>query len=230
MSEQLALDLELREDTTFSNFYPGRNQEILTVLQEIARGRGESFVYLWGNKGVGRTHLLQACCHVADQLKLSPIYIPLVHIDQLTPEIFENLESLHLICIDDVDCIAGRPAWEEAFFHFYNHLREAGKRLVVTGNVPPRELGLALQDLVSRLSWGLTYQIHPLTDIEKLHALLLKANARGLDLPEKVAEFLIKRWPRDIGSLFDALDRLDHASLQAKKKLSVPFVKSVLEI
>lgn len=230
MSEQLALDLELREDTTFNNFYPGSNQELLVTLQEIARGRGEPFVYLWGQPGVGRTHLLQACCHVADKLKLSPIYIPLKHIEQLTPEIFENLENLHLICIDDVDQIAGRPTWEEAFFHFYNHLREAGKRLVVTGRVPPNELGMALKDLVSRLSWGLTYPIHPLNDAEKLHALLLKAHARGLELPEKVAEFLIKRWPRDIGSLFFALEKLDHASLQAKKKLSVPFAKSVLEI
>lgn len=228
MTEQLTLGFELREDTTFANFYSVNNNELLVVLQELARGRGEQFVYLWGNNSVGRTHLLQACCHVADKLKLSPFYLPLKNIDQLKPDVLEGLESLPLVCIDDIDCIVGRPAWEEAFFHFYNRIREEGKRLVIAGSKPANELGLALHDLVSRLNWGISFQMQELTDDEKLQALFLRAKARGLHVPENVAQYLLRHWPRDMASLFGALEKLDHASMVEKRKLTIPFVKEVL--
>ena len=158
MTEQLTLGIDLHEDTTFSNYYIGENAQLVTALQEIARGRGEQFIYLWGREGVGKTHLLQACCHVADKLKLSPVYLPFKNIADLSPDVLDGLESLHLVCIDDVDLMGGRPAWEEAFFHFYNRMREENKRLIVAGSVPPQELGLALKDLVSRLAWGMTFK------------------------------------------------------------------------
>jgi DnaA family protein len=230
VTEQLTLGLQLQEDTTFANFYVADNRQLVLILQEIARGRGEQFVYLWGEKGVGCTHLLQACCHIANRLRLSPMYLPLDRLDELDPAVFDDLEALHLVCVDGVENIAGRPAWEEAFFHFFNRMREAGKRLIVAGRVPPNELGMALPDLVSRLNWGMVFQINQLTDEQKLEALYLRAKGKGLYLPENVGRFLIKRWPRDMKSLFEALEKLDHASLVAKKKLTVPFVKQALDL
>lgn len=231
MSEQLTLALNLQADAVFANFYPGeQNQQLLMTLQEVARGRGEQFVYLWGAEGSGRTHLLQACCHVADHFKLAPIYLSFAELDQLDPSLLEGLEALPLVCIDDVQGIAGRPAWEEAFFHFFNRMREAGRRLIVAGKMPPAQLGMALPDLISRLSWGVAFHLKSLNDEEKLQALLLRAKARGLYVPDNVAQYLIKHWPRDMRSLFDALDKLDHASLVAKRKLTIPFVKEVLAL
>ncbi len=231
MNEQLTLALNLPPDAVFANFYPGaENQQLIMTLQEVARGRGEQFIYLWSNAGAGRTHLLQACCHVADYLKLAPIYLSLAELDHLDPSLLDGLEALHLVCIDDVQGIAGRPAWEEAFFHFFNRMREAGKRLIVAGQVSPSQLGMALPDLVSRLSWGVTFHLKTLSDEGKLQALLLRAKGRGLYVPDKVAQYLIKHWPRDMRSLFEALDKLDHASLVAKRKLTVPFVKEVLAL
>ena len=230
MTEQLALALELQESTTFANYYPGKNTQLLGSLQEVSRGRGEQFIYLWGKEGVGRTHLLQACCHVADKLRLSPIYLPLGDVTHLKPTMLEGLEALHLVCIDDIEGIAGRPAWEEAFFHFFNNMRDEGKRLIVAGSLPPNELGMALHDLVSRLSWGMVFQVQSLTDEEKAQALLLRAKGRGLHIPGNVVQYLLKRWPRDMSSLFAALEKLDHASLVAKRKLTVPFVKEVLSV
>lgn len=230
MNEQLALKLDIQEDTTFNNFFVGKNQQLINTLQEAARGRGEQFIYIWGGHGVGRTHLLQACCHVSNSLKLSPIYLPFRNVTKLQPSILEDLDALHLVCVDDVDAIAGRPAWEEAFFHFYNCMREANKRLVVAGRFPPNELGLALPDLVSRLAWGTVYHIHELTDQEKMNALLWRAEARGLKLSEQVAQYLMNHWQRNMADLFAALNKLDQASLQAKRKLTVPFVKEVLAL
>ena len=229
--QQLALELALKESTTFANYYCAeKNAQLLITLQEVARGRGEQFIYLWGQPGSGRTHLLQACCHVADKLKLSPIYLPLGDLSHLQPEMLEGLEALPLVCIDNIDGIAGDPVWEEAFFHFFNRVHDAGKRLVIAGCLPPNELGIKLSDLASRLAWGVIFHLQALTDNEKIQALLLRAKARGLHVPEAVAQYLIRHWPRDMGSLFEAIEKLDQASLVAKRKLTVPFVKEVLGI
>jgi DnaA-homolog protein len=230
MTEQLTLGLELHEDTTFENYYVGNNDQLLTILQAIARGRGEQFVYLWGASGVGKTHLLQACCHAANQLKLSPLYLSFKNIEQLQPDVLDGLENLHLVCIDDVNVMAGRPAWEEAFFHLYNRMREENKRLIVAGSVPPQELGLALKDLVSRLAWGIALPVTELKDEEKMQAIMTRAKARGLPVSQSVAKFLLNRWPRDMASLFKALSQLDHASLAAKRRLTIPFVKEALSL
>ncbi|OGT31613.1 MAG: DnaA regulatory inactivator Hda [Gammaproteobacteria bacterium RIFCSPHIGHO2_12_FULL_35_23] len=231
MSQQLALELALKESTTFANYYcNAKNKQLAIILQEVARGRGEQFIYLWGPTGVGKTHLLQACCHVADKLRLSPIYLPFSNIDILKPEMLEGLETLPLACIDDIDKIAGKPSWEEAFFYFFNRMRDSGKRLIIAGRVPPNELGIALHDLASRLAWGIVFQIQPLSDEEKIQAILLRAKARGLEVPDSVVQYLIKHWPRDMSSLFEALEKLDEASLIAKRKLTVRFVKEILTV
>lgn len=229
MSEQLVLPLDLHDDTTFDTFYAGRNDQLMTTLNQFAHGRGEQFVYLWGAHGVGRTHLLQACCHVANQLKLAPIYLPLKKFTHLQPEILENLEALHVVCVDDIHAIAGRPAWEEAFFHFYNRMRDANKRLIVAGQTPPAGLGLALPDLVSRLAWGISFQVHELTEVEKTQLLLWRAEKRGLFLSEHVVQYLLNHCQRNLADLMSVLNKLDQASLQAKRRLTVPFVKEVLK-
>jgi DnaA family protein len=134
------------------------------------------------------------------------------------------------VCIDDVHLIAGRPQWEEAFFHVYNRIHDAGGSLIVTANVMPKLLGLALPDLVSRLSWGVVFQLQGLTDLEKLAVLMMRAERRGMTLSEEVGKFILNHCPRHMSTLFAALEALDKASLAAQRKLTIPFVKSVLQI
>jgi DnaA family protein len=148
---QLTLGVGLKDEATFSNFFLGKNTQLVTALKNIARGEGERIIYFYGSGGQGCTHLLQACCHAAHQAKQSAVYTPLNHHAELTPEIFEGLESLNLVCIDDVHCIAGKPLWEEALLHLYNRIHDAGGRLVITANVAPRALNIILADMASRL-------------------------------------------------------------------------------
>lgn len=229
-TQQLTLALALKDPKTLSNYYVGNNREILNALHHTATGRGEHFLYLWGPEKVGLTHLLQACCHTASQKKLTTIYIPLVDLDAFNPALFENLESYHLICIDDLHQIAQKRDWEEAFFHCFNRIIDAKKRLIITARKKPQSLGLTLPDLTSRLSAGIIYPLHHLTDDEKMHALIERAKARGIELSSEVAQFILHRYPRNLGALFDALDILDRASLEAKHKLTLPFVKKILKL
>jgi DnaA family protein len=227
---QLTLGVGLKDQATFFNYFAGKNTLLVEELKKSARGESERVIYFYGLSGQGSTHLLQACCHEANRQGLSSVYIPLGSLSDFSPDIFEGLESLDLICIDDIHVIASKSYWEEAFFHAYNRIHDAGKRLIMTANVAPKSLGLVLPDVVSRLSWGMVFQLQPLTDDEKLYVLIMRAERRGMTLSEEVGKFILRHCPRRMATLFAALDVLDKVSLAAQRKLTIPFVKSVLEI
>ncbi|MGL5364634.1 MAG: DnaA regulatory inactivator Hda, partial [Plesiomonas shigelloides] len=141
------------------------------------------------------------------------------------------MEHLALVCIDNIELIAGDPEWELAIFDLYNRIREQGRtRLLIAGDQAPRQLNLTLPDLASRLDWGQIYKLYPLADEDKLQALQARARLRGFEMPEDVGRFLLKRLSRDMRTLFDTLDKLDHASIAAQRKLTIPFVKEILSL
>lgn len=228
MNQQLPLGLKLRASARFENFVAGDNQELVDQLQQLARGEGERFFLCHGAEGLGKTHLLQAVCHLAASRGSSAGYLSLNDAVALTPHVLEGWEQFDLVSLDDVHVIAGRSNWEEALFHLYNRIRDREGCLVVSTRQAPPQCGFELQDLVSRLGWGLTYQVTPLDDSQRLQALQLRARQRGCEIPDETGRFLMRRMPRDMPVLFDMLDRLDEASLVAQRRLTVPFVKSVL--
>jgi DnaA family protein len=230
MINQLTLCVGLKDDATFANYYAGNNKLLVEELKKTACGQGERVIYFCGSGGEGRTHLLQACCHEANQHQLSSVYIPLENVADLSPDIFQGLEMLSLVCIDDLHKIAGNAVWEEAFFHAYNRIRDAGHCLIVTANEMPKSLGLGMPDIVSRLTWGMAFQLQLLTDDEKLQVLMMRASRRGMTLVEEVGRYILTHCPRHMTTLFAALDALDKASLAAQRKLTIPFVKEVLQI
>lgn len=227
---QLTLGVGLKDEATFANFYAGKNIHLINALTKSSHGLGEHCLYFYGTGGLGCTHLLQACCHEAHQHKRSAVYIPLANILDFTPAIFDGLENLNLICVDDIQRIAGNLVWEEAFFHAYNRILDTGSHLIVTANVAPKGLGLALPDVVSRLTSGIVFQIQALTDDEKLQIIIMRAERRGLTLSEEVGKFILNHCPRHMSTLFAALDAIDKMSLAAQRKLTIPFIKTVLQI
>lgn len=229
LSNQLTLGLSLKDEATFINFYAAQNAEIITELKKTVH-QGEKVVYLCGSRGQGRSHLLQASCHYAHQQQLTSVYLPLAQLISLTPEVLNGFESLDLVCIDDLHLIAGQPEWEEAIFHLYNRLYDADRKIVLSANDLPKAIQIQLPDLVSRLSWGFVFQLHSLEDHEKLSCLIMRAKHRGIALSEEVGKYILTHCPRHMGTLFAALDALDKASLAAQRRLTIPFVKEVLEI
>jgi DnaA-homolog protein len=228
--QQMTLGFKLRDDASFGNFFVGDNEQLLAYLHATASGRGEQLIYFWGGDGVGKTHLLHASCHVASKLGLSAFYLSFKELTQYRPEILDNLESMNLVCIDDICSIAGNLQWEEAFFDFFNRLKDEGKRLIVSGNAMPAHLRFGLPDLISRLNSAMVYQLHDLDDEMRLQALIIRAKNRGITLTYEVARFIYRRSSRDMGTLFGILDKLDIASLEAKHRLTIPFVKKVLSL
>ncbi len=229
MADQLTLGVQLKDNASFANFYPGDNQEALQGLMALARQSIPGFVFLWGEAGVGKSHLLQSLCHEIGSVGLPVVYLPLADIDVIVPEMLDGLETMSLVCIDDIDVVSGDVAWEEALFHLYNRIYSRGGRLVATASVAPTDLSISLADLKSRLNHGITYHLASLGGKQKAYALQQRATFRGFALPEEVVSYLLKRCPRSMSELFDLFDRLDQASLAAKRRLTIPFVKKFLD-
>lgn len=191
----------------------------------------ESVIYFWSTESAGRSHLLYAACAQLSAQGEAVGYIPLDKYQSLVPALLEGMEHLALVCLDNIDAIAGNKEWEVAIFDLYNRMLETGTTcLLITANVTPRELTLSLPDLASRLDWGQVYKLKALSDDDKLLALRLRAELRGFELPEDVGRFLLKRLDREMRTLFTTLDRLDHASIAAQRKLTIPFVKETLDL
>ncbi len=250
-SQQLTLNVSLREGFRFASFFVGNlsvnsaqsNFEVVGALKAFVSN--DSFAqatcqqnFVWGEKNSGKTHLLQACC--AEQARRKGIisYIPLKTMADFGPDILSGLSHSQLIVIDDIDrVIASAPElassqrqdWELALFNLINRARENGQRLLFSSRKNPRNLNCILPDLGSRLIWGGCYQLHALSDEDKRRAMQARAQQRGFELSDRVVDYLFKRYPRDIKTLMDILDRLDKESLRQKTLITVPFVKQVLE-
>jgi DnaA family protein len=230
--QQLHLNITIREDATFDNFYLPRgskNTEMLATLKAQLNSNEGSFVYLWGAGGSGLTHLLQGACHWVQTLAHNVVYLPMRDMAGYAPqELFEGLESQHLICLDGLHEIAGNRQWEESLFDLYNRVRENTRHLVVAALCGPHELNIQLPDLRSRLSAGHCYQVETLSDQDKPSALQQKAKSRGMEMSDDVALYILNRAPRDMNELFSILEYLDDMSLSAQRKLTIPFVKQVM--
>jgi DnaA family protein len=225
---QLPLDITLRESASLASFYPGKNRQALSDINACVENRGEHFIYLWGKPGTGRSHLLQAACRLGSEQRQAVAYLPLLQAPSFEPAILSDLGMLDIVCLDDIQAITGRPAWEQALFHLFNQLRDNGGKLLISADRAPARLQLGLPDLNSRLGWGLCYQLLPLDDQEKMGAIIDSASRLGMTLYPETARYILQRAPRDMESLLQILKQLDRASLAAQRKLTVPFVRSLL--
>lgn len=223
MSQQLTLGIHLRDDATFDNYFVSQNEQVVYNLKQ----QNEPYVFLFGENGSGKSHLLQAACHEIGQKGLPVVYLPLSE-DGLMPAMLDGLENMSLIALDDIQEVIGDDKWEYALFNLYNRVREKGASMLVSSSQPLASLNIKLADLRSRLSWGPTFKLSSLSDSEKTHALQQRAKNRGLELADEVVTYLLKRSPRDMSSLFSLFEKLDKASMVEKRKLTIPFIKDYL--
>ena len=228
-SPQIPLPLEPRREGRLDDFVVGPNRAAVDAVREVV-AEPDASLYLRGPAASGKTFLLNAACLAAREKGMTAFYLGLKRLPANGAAALNGLENLDLVCIDDLHLIEGRPDWQTALFHLYNRLRDSGRQLILGARKSPRGLELELADLKSRLQWGLTFQLHPLSDADKLAALRQRSRLRGFDLPEDVAQYILHRAPRDTRALFACLEQLDRASLQAQRKITIPFVKQVLNI
>ena len=228
MYTQLTLDLQLKDSFTFNNLVSGGNRLLIDLLQS-SHLQDETQLYIWGTHNTGKTHIMQALCQLLAQQGKRVSYLPLYQLIDYSPEALQGQEAMDVCCIDGIECLQNKPQWQEALFDLINRMRESGKQIIFTARYPPTELQVELKDLLSRLQWGAIFKLLELSDDEKCQALQQRAQARGFELAGHVAAYLLNNYNRDMADLFEMLDALDKAQLQQHRRLTIPFVKSVLD-
>ena len=227
-SPQIPLQLMPRRDCRFDDYVAGPNEAVITALKQVKDEPG-SHVFLSGDEGSGKTHLLNALCHATRERDGRAFYLALKRIPKDAIASLQGLEELDLVCVDDLHIIAGDSAWEEALFHCFNRVREANGRLVVSSRERLSALGIGLPDLASRLAWGLRLQLLPLADQDKLAVINDHSEALGISLPDEVQRYLLKRTDRSMGPLIKTVESLQRAALTNKRRITVPLAREVLK-
>ena len=230
--KQTLLNINLRDGFRFESFYAdekSKNREVVSMLSAFVTSSESQQNMLWGDAQTGKTHLLQACCAKAAETHNAISYIPLKAVKDYGIDVLNGLSQSYLIVIDDVDEVIGDKSWETALFNLINLSRENKQHLLISSRQNPRKLACVLPDLASRLIWGGSYQLHALNDDDTFRMLQARADHRGIVLHNDVISYIYRRYPRDIKSLLEILDKLDEESLrQQKPVITVPFVKQVL--
>ena len=222
--QQLPLGVRLSAAARFDGFVAGPNRELLATL---AGPSPPPLLWLWGRRGSGKTHLLQASCADVGERGRSAAYLDLETAGG--PQFLEGLETLDLVCLDALEPVAGDAAWNAAIFRLYTLMQDGPGRLYVASTAPPASLRFRLPDLRSRLLAAAVHQLHELDEAGRIEVLEQRARRRGFDLPRESATYLVHRMPRDLPTLCAVLDRLDEAALAAQRRLTVPFLRQVLE-
>ncbi|WP_301098583.1 DnaA regulatory inactivator Hda [Otariodibacter sp.] len=235
---QLPLPIHQIDDETLDNFYAENNLLLLDSLRHNFDMIHQPFFYIWGVKSSGKSHLLKAITNHYVENHRTSIYIPLEKSHYFSPSVLDNADQLDVVCLDDIQTIEGNEEWEVAIFDLFNQIREQQglfnnekkTLLLISADRSPNLLKIKLPDLRSRLTWGEVYRLDELNDEQKRIILQRNAYNKGLELSDEVANFLLKRINRDLKVLIDQLTLLDKASLQAQRKLTIPFVKEILKL
>jgi DnaA family protein len=223
---QLPLALALPTHARFETYVAGANRAAAEHVRAVALGAPD-VLWIAGPEASGKTHLLQAACRQAAGSARRAMYVPLAE-RALEPAILAGLESVELLAIDDVEGVAGEPAWERQLFVLLNELAARRGGLLLAARSPAAATSFRLPDLASRAAGAVAYRLQALDDSNRLAALLAHADARGLELERGVAEYLLNRVDRDMAALTRWLDRLDRASLAEQRRVTIPFVRELL--
>jgi DnaA family protein len=227
-SGQLALAIAAQDKASFDNFWIGENSELVKSLQAMSDSEGARVTFVYGAPGAGKSHLLFATLRRAEKGGQASSFQPLSN-PHVQAEMLEMLDPTQLVCLDDVHLWSGDPVKERAIFALFERIKHADGRLLVTATQPPEQSGFGLRDLVSRLSSGLIYPVHSLSDEQMLSALALRAEQRGLSVTTDVFKYLLSRMSRDTSAIFGLLDDIDRASLAEQRRVTIPFIQQLLK-
>lgn len=227
---QLLLPVSINASQTFDSFVNCEDEVLLEQLHQAISKTEFTSVFIAGAQGSGKTHLLNACCHAANELNKTSILLPLEQMLGMSAQMLDGIEDIDLVCIDNIELIKGDMEWQKAIFNLYNFLMQSNATLIITGSDTSHNLTLELPDLASRLQWATPFQLHQLSEQDKTVALIHHAHLMGFELSEDVAKFMLSRLPRKMDFLMQALNTLARQSIEKQRVVTVPFVKEVLEV
>ena len=229
MTQQTILPIDYDDQLVLDTFFDAGNRSLVEELVKLAQGnRDRRVLYLWGDSGCGKTHLLNACCTASREEGGRSVYLNAAqHVGW--PEVVRSIHDQVLVCVDDLEWISGNPDAQESLLVIFEAVSRCDGAVLVSGGGPLDRLGLELEDLRSRLTSGGGYRLHALSDRDMKPMLIQRARYRGFDLEDAVVEFILSHLARDTRSVFHLLDRLDRESLKSQRKITIPLVRKLTD-
>ncbi len=232
LDQQLTLNMRLPSYANWQNFDFVANPEIFMTLQNFVQAPTSQVLLLQGSTGTGKTHLLQATAQTVIDHNRRGAYFAASELlamgVSMGAELLRGLEQYELLCIDDIDLLCHDNDWCEALFHLYNTNQQLGRLLLFSSAKTAHNMTCVLADLQSRLQLALMFSLQELDETQQMQQLLVRAHQLGLSMSIEVAQYICLHSERNMGSIMAALQVLDAASWQAKRKLTIPFVKQFM--
>ena len=225
-SSQLPLALNVADKASFENFYTGNNAELVNAIKSCVVNSESRILYYYGPDGSGKSHLLFAAMRLAKDQGVKSSYLSLAD-SNVSPEFLKELELQHIVCIDNLNEWAGAEINEAALFTIFEQIKHSEGHLIISANNSPEHCGFKLKDLISRLSSGLVYPLQELSDEQQSNAIKMRANELGMTISDEVVKYLLIRSSRNTGELFAILDKIDRVSLVEKRKITIPFIRTM---
>ena len=220
---QLGLPISLNVQMSLANFVA--NAQIQSAVDQLLNADIASEVYVYGDTGSGKTHLLQAVIFSAMECNKAAVFVDCN--EEISDYLVEMVADLDWLSIDNIASI--ESAQQHLLFDLYNRARQSNVNIIVSGPSLPSELDM-MKDIKTRLSLATVFQLEALNDEQTKEALNNQMSERNMSIDEKVYSYLFKHYSRDISLLLEAIDRLDEASMQAKQSISISLAKKILDI
>ena len=230
LATQLCFDLTCPTEFAFDNFVGEKNKQVIHALNLCLNPENHTIwhAHVFSAQQTGKTHLLKACCHQVIARGVTAIYIDMSHFYRISPDIFQGLDQVSLVCIDNIDCVIGKAIWEEALFDLYNRLIVKKVSLVIAAKAAPKQLGVVLPDLKTRLSQGLVMQVETLSDADLLCLMQEKSQEKGFFLPERVAAYALQYLERDIFHIVDFIEKISILIFEKKQQPTIKMAKNLI--
>lgn len=222
---QLPLGISIQDNCSYANFHPGNNHVALNEIHAGLNSETASCITLLGNAQVGKSHCLQASCQYLAQKGKRVGYFPLALLKIEQPDLLVNLDSLYLVCIDDLHLVAHDVVWQKELCRLYNLMQDREHKLMFASSGELDDLSIATPDLLFRLKSDSIVRLQELNDRQKTEALQLRCENRGIELPKESAEYIIKRWSREMRLLHELVDSLINSAITQRRRLTIPFIR-----
>ena len=225
MHPQMTLALDTAPATSFDSFHVDQETSVVRdTVRAFSQGAiKDEQLYLWGDTGTGKSHLMAAACQVFSQRGYRVAYLPGEMVNQKGA--LDGMEQVDLLCIDDLQRLD--RASEVDLFHCINRCRECETQLIFAADRAPDELGLKLKDLQTRLAWGLVFHIQALSDEGLRNGFRQEIEARSLEASDEVLGYVLRRFPRSMSALKEVVNALDEVSLSEQRRITIPFIKTI---
>lgn len=235
-------DTSLNARYTFESFVIGasnRFSHAAAVAVSEAPARAYNPLFIWGESGLGKTHLLHAAGNYAQRL-FPGMRVKYVSTEEFTNDFINSLRDdrrvafkrsyrdIDVLLVDDIQFIEGKEGIQEEFFHTFNTLHNANKQIVISSDRPPKGLATLEDRLRTRFEWGLITDVQPPELETRIAILRKKAQMDRLDVPDDVLELIASRIERNIRELEGALIRVTAFASLNKSPIELSLAEIVL--